>query len=196
MNAEVSNGKPLVLYIVAQDQPVANVTQWTQQDWQMEFSSGQFVGEKIRSVDYDLIVDAGVWDLLVDLLNGSEKQSNRFLETKSHRAKFLVDLAGINSHYNGIAIIDDMWDQLGKHLAWRFCALDGLVWVRFQSGILMPHEAVLLESLKQWSGPGMTICFTECLEIAARKLGPFGRVIFSPAQAGLPHEILFLCYLP
>lgn len=136
----------------------------------MDFSFGQFLAEKIHLRDYDLIVDAGVGDLLLDLFKGTEKQSNRFLETKSNRAKLLVDLAGINSKYDGIPVIDDLWDQLGKHLAWRFCALGGSVWVGFIGGTLMPHEAILLDSLKQWSGPGMTILFADSLESAAKKV--------------------------
>ena len=53
-------------------------------------------------------MDAGVEDLLLVLLKGTEKQSNRFLETKSNRAKLLVDLAGIKSQYDGIPVIDDL----------------------------------------------------------------------------------------
>lgn len=170
MNTVITKEKPLVLHIVAQGESAASVNGWAQQDWQTEFSFGQFLAEKIQLRDYDLIVDAGVEDLLLDLLKGTEKQSNRFLETKSNRAKLLVDLAGIKSQHDGIPIIDDLWDQLGKHLAWRFCALDGPVWVRFSGGILMPHEAILLESFKQWSGPGMTILFADSLESAVKKV--------------------------
>ncbi len=170
MNAEDTKKRPLVLHILPQSQKLNPASGWTQNDWQVEFTSGQFIADKIRLVDYKLIVDGGVGDLWLDLLKGTENQSTRFLETKSHSAKFLVDLAEIQFHQHGFTTNEELWDQLGKHLAWRFCALDRPVWVRFIRGILMPHETTLLESLELWSSPSITILFDDSLESASKKV--------------------------
>lgn len=126
------------------------------------------VAEKLNETEFDLLVDSGVVDLLLSLVEGKEKQSNRFLEGISTPSKVLVDLAGIEVGDNSALRDLDVWDQLGKQLAWRFCALDRPVWVRFAQGDLNQNETVLEESLRHWTGPGLYVIRADDLNAAAR----------------------------
>ena len=137
-------------------------------EWMVDSATPSGVKEKLEETEYELIVDSGIADLLISLIDGKEKQSNRFLEGISSKAKILVDLARVVVGENIVLKDLDVWDQLGKQLAWRFCALDRPIWVRFSQGKLNQNESVLVESLQHWTGPGLFLIRADDLNAAAR----------------------------
>lgn len=137
-------------------------------EWAVELFRSNEIAEKLKETVYDLIVDSGASDLLLSVFEGTEKQSNRFLEGVHTSAKLLVNLGDIEVGENKELLDQEIWDQLGKQLAWRFCALDRPIWVRFVQGELGQKESILLESLKHWTGPGLNVIRANDLETAAR----------------------------
>ena len=137
-------------------------------EWEVEHSLSSCVPVMLSKTEFDLIVDSGAADLLISLSEGKERQSNRFLECISSSAKILVDLSGIVLENDRILLDLDIWDQLGKQLAWRFCALGRPIWVRFADRELNKYETVLEESLHHWTGPGLFVIRADDLTSAAR----------------------------
>jgi len=137
-------------------------------EWEVEYSLSSGVPSMLGKTEFDLIVDSGATDLLKSLAEGKERESNRFLEGISSSAKFLVDLSGVARENDSVFLNLDIWDQLGKQLAWRFCALDRPIWVRFADRELNKYEAILEESLHHWTGPGLFVIRADDLNSAAR----------------------------
>ncbi len=136
-------------------------------EWDVLSLKASEIGPKLEEAVFDIIVDSGVSDLLLSLYYGNEKQSDRLLEGVPTKAKVLVDLSCVEIESKDISIDQDHWDQLGKQLAWRFCALDRPVWVRFCNGNLDQNASILLESLQHWTGPGLFLIRADDLNSAA-----------------------------
>lgn len=157
-----------ILHILPESGQLSHFKGSWEEEWSVESAVPSSVSEKVNESEFDLIVDSGAVDLLQSLSEGKEKQSNRFLEGISSKAKLLVDLSGFELDNQRIWLDLDIWDQFGKQLAWRFCALDRLIWVRFANGELNRNEAILKESLQHWTGPGLFVIRADDLNSAAR----------------------------
>lgn len=103
----------------------------------------------------DLLIDLGAFELFEQLAAGTSKKSLRFLECCPFPTRLAVDLrpfvfAPVRENHDL-----DLWDAVGKQLAWRLSAHKApvaLIWETPTSSQWKPL-AVLRDSLELWSGP-------------------------------------------
>lgn len=116
--------------------------------------SGQ-LEDRLKSQAPALLIDLGTLELFEQVAAGSAKKSQRFLECCPYPTRLVVDLRPYVLAPMREQGDLDLWDAVGKQLAWRLSAHKGpvaLVWEVPPVSLFKPL-AILRDSLELWSGP-------------------------------------------